>query len=54
MLILTRRIGETLIIETPAGGHIEVAVKSDQVRTVTPVSLWGALDALFSPSPSEP
>jgi len=26
MLILTRRIGESLIIETPAGERIEVAV----------------------------
>ncbi len=35
MLILTRRIGETIIIETPAGEHIEVAVlgvKGNQVR----------------------
>ena len=38
MLILTRRVGETLIIMTPAGEHIEVAVlgvKGNQVRIGT-------------------
>ncbi|MGD8674109.1 MAG: carbon storage regulator [Thiogranum sp.] len=38
MLILTRRVGESLIIETPAGEHIEVAVlgvKGNQVRIGT-------------------
>ena len=38
MLILTRRIGETIIIETPAGERIEVAVldvKGNQVRIGT-------------------
>lgn len=38
MLVLTRRIGETLIIETPAGEHIKVTVlgvKGNQVRLGT-------------------
>ena len=38
MLILTRRVGETIIIETPAGERIEVAVlgvKGNQVRVGT-------------------
>ena len=38
MLILTRRVGETIIIETPAGERIEVtvlAVKGSQVRIGT-------------------
>jgi len=38
MLILTRRTGETIIIETPAGERIEVtvlAVKGNQVRIGT-------------------
>jgi carbon storage regulator len=38
MLILTRRVGETLIIETPAGEQITVAVlgvKGNQVRIGT-------------------
>ena len=41
MLILTRRVGETLIIETPAGDRIEVAVlglKGNQVRIGTTAS----------------
>jgi len=39
MLILTRRVGETIIIETPAGERIEVAVlgvKGNQVRVGNP------------------
>ena len=38
MLILTRRVGETIIIEMPAGERIEVAVlgvKGSQVRIGT-------------------
>jgi len=38
MLILTRRPGETIVIETPAGERIEVAVlgvKGNQVRVGT-------------------
>ena len=38
MLILTRRVGETIIIETPAGERIEVVVlgiKGNQVRIGT-------------------
>ena len=38
MLILTRRVGESIIIETPAGERIEVtvlAVKGSQVRIGT-------------------
>ena len=38
MLILTRRVGETIIIETPAGELIQVAVlgvKGNQVRIGT-------------------
>ena len=38
MLILTRRVGESIIIETPAGERIEVAVlgvKGNQVRIGT-------------------
>lgn len=38
MLILTRRIGETIVIELPTGEHIEVAVlgvKGNQVRIGT-------------------
>jgi len=38
MLILTRRVGETIIIETPTGERIEVAVlgvKGSQVRIGT-------------------
>ena len=38
MLILTRRVGETIIIETLAGERIEVAVlgfKGKQVRDAT-------------------
>jgi carbon storage regulator len=40
MLILTRRPGETLIIETPGGERIEVSVlgiKGNQVRIGTAV-----------------
>jgi hypothetical protein len=39
MLILTRRVGETIAIETPAGERVEVAVlgvKGNQVRVDTP------------------
>ena len=38
MLILTRRVGETIIIETPTGERIDVAVlgvKGNQVRIGT-------------------
>jgi len=38
MLILTRRVGETIITTTPTGEHIEVAVlgiKGNQVRVGT-------------------
>ena len=38
MLILTRRVGKTIIIETPAGEHIKVVVlgvKGNQVRIGT-------------------
>ena len=38
MLILTRRVGETIVIETPAGERVEVAVlgvKGNQVRIGT-------------------
>ncbi len=42
MLILTRRVGESIIIETPASGRIQVTVlgiKGNQVRIGTDVSL---------------
>jgi len=38
MLILTRRVGETIIIQTPAGERVEITVlgqKGNQVRIGT-------------------
>ena len=57
MLILTRRVGETIIIETPAGERIEVtvlAVKGNQVRigTQAPDDVHILREELLKPEPA--
>jgi len=58
MLILTRRPGETLIIETPAGERIEVTVlevKGNQVKigTDAPDNIAIVREELLEKSPTE-
>ena len=58
MLILTRRPGETLIIETPAGERIEVTVlqvKGSQVRigTQAPADISIVREELVERLPAE-